>query len=97
VIEYRPTVLNFSEPMKELDAATKAGLIRHGGCPVMEWQMSNVVATLDAKDNVYPRKPREEDKIDNPVALISAFGIAIQPQEAGPDMDAFLAAGAMLA
>lgn len=90
VLEYRPTVLNFSEPMKELDAATKAGLIRHGGCPIMEWQMSNVVATLDAKDNVYPRKPREEDKIDNPVALISAFGVAIQ-QEDEDDMDDVIA------
>lgn len=57
VIEYRPTVLNFSEPMKELDAATKAGLIRHGGCPIMEWQMSNVVAQPDAKDNVYLPAP----------------------------------------
>ncbi len=81
VLEVRPSVLNFSEPMKELDAMTKAGLIAHGGCPVMEWQMSNVVAQSDAKDNVYPRKPRAEAKIDNPVALIAAIGVAISKQE----------------
>jgi phage terminase large subunit-like protein len=74
VVEYRPVVLNFSEPMKELDALTKARTIAHGGCPVMEWEMSNVVAAADKKDNVYPNKPREEAKIDNPVALISALG-----------------------
>jgi phage terminase large subunit-like protein len=81
VVEYRPVVLNFSEPMKELDALTKARTIAHGGCPVMEWEMSNVVAAADAKDNVYPRKPREEAKIDNPVALISALGVAMKGEE----------------
>jgi phage terminase large subunit-like protein len=83
VIEYRPLVINFSEPMKELDALTKnPRRIRHGGCPVMEWQISNVVAQADAKDNVYPRKPNDEAKIDNPVALISALGVALN--EAAP-------------
>jgi phage terminase large subunit-like protein len=68
VVEYRPIVLNFSEPMKELDALTKARTIAHGGCPVMEWQISNVVAAPDKKDNVYPNKPAGQDhlKIDNP-------------------------------
>jgi hypothetical protein len=79
VLEYRPIVLNFSEPMKELDALTKARTIAHGGCPVMEWEMSNVVAAPDKKDNVYPNKPAGQDhlKIDNPVALISALGVAM--------------------
>lgn len=81
VLEYRPIVLNFSEPMKELDALTKAGKIAHGGCPVMEWEVANVVAQADAKDNVYPRKPRDEAKIDNPVALIAALGVAMTKEE----------------
>jgi len=81
VVEYRPIVLNFSEPMKELDALTKARTIAHGGCPVMEWEMSNVVAAIDKKDNVYPNKPREEAKIDNPVALMSALGVAMKGEE----------------
>ena len=84
VLEYRPVVLNFSEPMKELDALTRAGAIAHGGCPVMEWQINNVVAQADAKDNVYPRKPRVEAKIDNPVALIAALGVAMA-DEAEPE------------
>ena len=81
VLEYRPVVINFSEPMKELDALTRASAIAHGGCPVMEWQMNNVVAQADAKDNVYPRKPRDEAKIDNPVALIAALGVALAGAE----------------
>ena len=82
VLEVKPNVINFSDPMKMLDAYMKAEQIRHAGCPVMEWQVANVVAQLDAKDNVYPRKPRIEAKIDNPVALIAAFAVALSGEEA---------------
>lgn len=83
VMEYRATVLNFSEPMKELDALTRSKGIRHSGCPVMEWEISNVVAQMDKKDNVYPNKPVGQNhlKIDNPVALISALGVAMTNEE----------------
>lgn len=83
VLEYRPTVLNFSEPMKELDALIRSGRIRHGGDPVMEWEISNVVGALDKKDNVYPNKPEGQAhlKIDNPVALMSAIGVAMAKED----------------
>lgn len=81
MLEYRQVVLNMSEPMKELDALTRAGTIAHGGCPVMEWQINNVVAQVDKKDNVYPNKPRAEAKIDNAVALIMALGTAMTKEE----------------
>jgi phage terminase large subunit-like protein len=38
---------------------------------------SNVVARLDAKDNIYPRKERPENKIDGIVALIMALSRAM--------------------
>ena len=60
---------------------TGMGAREHGGCPVMEWEMNNVVAQADAKDNVYPRKPRDEAKIDNPVALIAALAVAMTKEE----------------
>lgn len=83
MLEYRMTVQNLSAPMKELDALTKAGTIAHGGCPVMEWEMSNVVGKLDLKDNVFPNKPAGQDhlKIDNPVAAMMALGVAMKGQE----------------
>ena len=34
MVEVRPTVQNFSEPMKEVEALVKNGGIRHGGSPV---------------------------------------------------------------
>ena len=49
----------------------------HDGDPVMGWMMSNVVAHLDAKDNIYQRKERPENKIDGVVATIMAIARAI--------------------
>ena len=74
VVEYRQTVQTMSEPMKTLDAWIQARKIEHDGNPVMTWMMSNVIANEDAKENVYPRKLRSEDKIDGPISLIMAVG-----------------------
>jgi phage terminase large subunit-like protein len=85
-IEYRNTVPNFSAPMKSVFAMVKDALtpaekkretnyqLVHDGNPVMSWMMSNVVGVLDAKDNIYPRKEQPKNKIDGPVALITAVG-----------------------
>lgn len=85
MVEMRPTVLNFSEPMKQLEALVLQGKskFRHDGCPVMTWMVSNVVCHLDAKDNIFPRKERPENKIDGPVAVIMGIGraMAAQPGE----------------
>ena len=72
-VEIRPTVLNFSAPMKHLDGLISAGRLKHDGCPVMTWMIGNTVALADAKDNVYPRKEQGESKIDGTVALLMAL------------------------
>jgi phage terminase large subunit-like protein len=74
VVEFRQTLANFSEPTKELDALMRAGKIAHDGDPVLAWMLGNVVGHYDAKENVYPRKERSENKIDGAVALIMAIG-----------------------
>ena len=81
VVEMRPTVLNFSEPMKELDSLIRSKRISHNGDPVFTWMLSNVTAKLDKKDNVYPNKERPENKIDGPVALMMALGRAMQLED----------------
>lgn len=86
VVEMRPTVLNFSEPMKNLDAIIRSRQIRHNGDPVMTWMVSNVVAKEDAKENVFPRKERAENKIDGVVALLMALGRSMNAD--GADLSA---------
>lgn len=68
MVEVRPTVLNFSEPMKWWEALVKDGRFHHDGNEIMTWMISNVVVKQDFKDNIYPRKERVENKIDGPVA-----------------------------
>ena len=59
-----------SPAMKELNAAILGGRFHHDGHPVMSWMMGNVTAKSDANENVFPRKERDESKIDGPVALM---------------------------
>jgi len=72
MMEYGQTVLNMSEPMKQLDADIRDGKIKHNGDPVQTWALSNVVAKEDKKENVFPNKPIQQSKIDPAVALIMA-------------------------
>lgn len=79
MVEMRPTVLNLSEPMKQLEALVLQGptKFQHDGNPAMTWMISNVVCHRDNKDNIYPRKERNENKIDGPVAVIMGIGRAM--------------------
>lgn len=82
VLEYRQTVQNMSLPMKELEALVLQRRIHHNGDPVLTWMISNVVCHMDAKDNMYPRKEKPDNKIDGAVALIMGIGITMAPVEA---------------
>uniref|UniRef100_UPI003F7E55B7 terminase large subunit n=1 Tax=Xanthomonas sp. 0924 TaxID=2835534 RepID=UPI003F7E55B7 len=83
VIEMAQTVRNLSEPMKEVEALTLARRLWHDGNPAMTWMVGNVVARLDAKEHVYPRKETPGNKIDGAVALILAMALALQAKESG--------------
>jgi len=80
-VEFRNTVGNFSAPMKELDALARSGRLHHNGDPVLTWMVSNVVCHTDAKENIYPRKERPENKIDGVIAAITALGRAMVAQD----------------
>lgn len=84
MVEYRMTTPNMSPPMKELEHLVLDGRFHHTGDKCLAWQVSNLVCKTDAKDNVYPRKMRQELKIDGGVALIMALGRAVV-YESEPD------------
>jgi phage terminase large subunit-like protein len=84
MVEYRATVLNFSEPTKTLDALMREGRIEQDGSPVARWCIGNVVGHFDRRGNIYPTKARPEAKIDCTVATIMALGVCIaREQESG--------------
>lgn len=85
IVEVRPTVLNFSEPMKWLEALVKDSRFHHDGNEIMTWMISNVVVRHDAKDNIYPRKERVENKIDGPVAICIGMNRLLADENATRD------------
>ena len=80
MVEVSPNVKNFSEPMKQFQALVLQQRIHYAPNPVMDWMMSNVVCHTDAKDNIYPRKEKPENKIDGVVASITCINQCIQLQ-----------------
>jgi phage terminase large subunit-like protein len=77
LLAFPQTVGMMSPATEGLMKRIRAREIRHDGCPVMSWSLSNVVGHFDAKDNVYPKKERPENKIDPAIALIMATSRAL--------------------
>jgi phage terminase large subunit-like protein len=90
MIEIGATVKNFSEPMKWLEALVLQNRFHHDGSPVLSWMVSNTVCHRDAKENIFPRKEREENKIDGLVALLMCLNRALLTHEQDGNLDDFL-------
>lgn len=77
VISIPQQVRFLSDPMKEIEAAVLSGRLHHDGDKPLAWAMSNVVAKADNNGNLFPRKEREENKIDPVSALLNAISRAM--------------------
>jgi len=84
VVELAMNVSTLSEPTKMLDVLMRRQRILHDGDPLLEWAISNVVGHVDAKDNVYPRKERPENKIDPAIAVLEALSRWLSSEISGP-------------
>ena len=82
--EFPQSVVTMSPATEELMKAVLGRKLKHDGCPVLSWAMSNVVGHFDTKDNVYPRKERNENKIDPAIALIMAYSRATSDESNNP-------------
>ena len=71
--EVPQNVQNLSEPMKWLKSLVVDRRIHHDGNPLLAWAISNVVAREDHNKNVFPRKAKDELKIDPHSALLNAM------------------------
>ena len=63
------------------------GKIIHGGNPVLRWMAGNVVAEIDAAENIKPSKKKSTEKIDGIVALIMGLDRAIRHEQQGSVYD----------
>lgn len=82
MIELRPTPLNMSEPMMEIEAAVLNRQFAYND-PVLTWMFGNVVAKKRGMtgDLIMPDKERPEQKIDGVVALINAVHRMLAAQD----------------
>jgi phage terminase large subunit-like protein len=75
-VDYPNTVKNMSDPMKSVEALTldsKLWYEKSNRC--MDWNLGCTEARMDAKENIFPRKPDDgKAHIDGVVALIFAMG-----------------------
>jgi phage terminase large subunit-like protein len=90
MFEFRATTQNFSPAIVEIDAAMRAGRLRHDGNPVLEWCLGNAVGKADRRGNLYPTKLRPDQKIDAAVALMMAIGRAMSEEDPNAGLDGFL-------
>ena len=58
------------------------GGIRHGGHPILRWQISNVAIEMDPAGNRKPSKKRATGHIDGVVSLMMAIAAAGTPAPA---------------
>jgi phage terminase large subunit-like protein len=70
MVEIGNNVKGLSEPMKLTHALILAGKLRHNGDPVLDWMFGNVLAKVDEKDNVFPKKAKYVNKIDGAITTI---------------------------
>ena len=70
--------VSMSAPSKLLMTLILGRRLRHGGNPVLAWQMSNVEVKVDDAGNIKPSKKNSSStaRIDAAVSLIMALGIA---------------------
>jgi phage terminase large subunit-like protein len=80
--EYGQGFVSMSPAVQLLEAAVLDKRIRHGGHPILRWQMSNVAIEMDSAANRKPSKKRAIGHIDGVVAALMALAIAVQPQPA---------------
>ncbi len=82
VVQFGQGFASMAASTSERDEMILARKIRHGGHPVLRWNISNVAVKRDAAGNVKHDKSKSSDKIDGVVAMIMALGRAmVQPPE----------------
>lgn len=77
VVDVPMQTRHLSEPMKTIAALIDAGRFHIAPNQATVWMLSNVECQEDRNENVFPRKPKPELKIDAAVAAIVAMSRAM--------------------
>jgi phage terminase large subunit-like protein len=78
MIKMRQGAITLSEPSKAILKAILSKNLIHDGNPILRWCADNVVMIVDHNENIRPAKDKSTGRIDLFVALIMAWGRAMQ-------------------
>ena len=73
VVDVPMQTRHLSGPMKYISALVDGGRFHFADDPAAIWMLSNVECIEDRNENIFPRKPKPELKIDAAIALIVAM------------------------
>jgi phage terminase large subunit-like protein len=73
VVKVRQGKASLSAPSKALEKAVLERSLRHGGDPVLRWNMGNAAVDTDHAGNIQPSKAKSTERIDGVVALVMAI------------------------
>lgn len=90
VVDVPMNTRHLSGPMKTIAALLDGGRLHLALDEAALWMLSNVEVLEDRNENIFPRKPKPELKIDAAVALIVAFSRLHIGADAEMDISAFL-------
>jgi len=85
-----PVGLGFASmaaPTKECEKLVLGRKLRHGGNPLLRWNVGNVAIKIDPAGNQKPDKSKSAEKIDGLVALLLALSRAIVQESTGSIYD----------
>jgi|CXWL01.1.fsa_nt_gi phage terminase large subunit-like protein len=89
MVEFGQGFLSMAEPCAAFHRMVRAGELRHGGNPVLTWNVSNLSVKTDPAGNMKPDKEKSIERIDGVVAVTMGLGRALrhQPERSGYEDD----------
>jgi phage terminase large subunit-like protein len=70
---YSQGIMSMSPPTKEIEGLILKGKLRHGGHPVLRWNIRNSVLKIDNNENIKIMKDNPKQRADGAVAMVMAY------------------------
>ena len=87
MVAVRQGIASLGDASKEFERLVYAGLLDHGGHPVLRWMAANTVVRFDENLNFMPAKKRSAEKIDGIVAAVTGLAVVLGAEaEDGPSV-----------
>ncbi|BDV33935.1 terminase large subunit [Methylocystis iwaonis] len=80
-LKVRQGIPSLGEATKDFERLVFAGLLDHGGHPVLRWMAQNALVRFDRNMNFAPDKEKSREKIDGVVAAVIADAARIAGEE----------------